>query len=184
MTIYNVSIQVGLLEFLKLMIGILQYQPSSEKIFSLDVSSMQLNELVFIRNPIIFPKIYSEINPLQIPKEKSKSDARINPLILQLHGLFYILQLHRLFYIWQLHRLFYILQLHRLFYILQLHRLFYIWQATSYLHWNAIRKFQTGLAFGNLHPWKSQLRSLLATVVLFPPTLWRLTWRRSFLEID
>ena len=31
MTIYNVSIQLGLLEFLKLMMGILQYQPTSEK---------------------------------------------------------------------------------------------------------------------------------------------------------
>ena len=184
MTIYNVSIQVGLLEFLKLMIGILQYQPSSEKIFSLDVPSTQLNELVFIRNPIIFPKIYTEINLFKSQKKNQNQTLESNPLILQLHGLFYILQLHRLFYIWQLHRLFYILQLHWFFYILQLHRLFYIWQATNYLHWNAIRKFQTGLAFGNLHPWKSQLRSLLATVVLFPPTLWCLTWRRSFLEID
>ena len=157
MTIYNVSIQVGLLEFLKLMIGILQYQPSSEKIFSLDVPSTQLNELVFIRNPIIFPKIYMEINLFKSQKKNQNQTLESNPLILQLHGLFYILQLHRLFY---------------------------IWQATNYLHWNAIRKFQTGLAFGNLHPWKSQLRSLLATVVLFPPTLWCLTWRRSFLEID
>ena len=33
MTIYNVSIQLGLLEFLKLMMGILQYQPTSEKTF-------------------------------------------------------------------------------------------------------------------------------------------------------
>ena len=33
MTIYNVSIQLRLLESLKLMMGILQYQPTSEKIF-------------------------------------------------------------------------------------------------------------------------------------------------------
>ena len=77
MTIYNVSIQFGLLEFLKLMMGILQYQPSSEKKFSLDVPSTQLNELVFMRTPMTFPKIYSEINPIQIPKEKSKSNTRI-----------------------------------------------------------------------------------------------------------
>ena len=80
MTIYNVLIQLGLLEFLKLMMGILQYQPSSEKTFSLDVPSTQLNELVFMRNPMTFPKIYSEINPLQIPKEKSKSNARIKSI--------------------------------------------------------------------------------------------------------
>ena len=111
MTIYNVSIQVGLLEFLKLMIGILQYQPSSEKIFSLDVPSTQLNELVFIRNPIIFPKIYTEINLFKSQKKNQNQTLESNPLILQLHGLFYILQLHRLFYIWQLHRLFYILNM-------------------------------------------------------------------------
>ena len=73
MTIYNVPIQLGLLEFLKLVMGILQCQPSSEKTFSLDVPSTQLNELVIIRNPMTFPKIYSEIRPLQ----KSKSNARI-----------------------------------------------------------------------------------------------------------
>ena len=77
MTIYNVSIQLGLLEFLKLMMSTLQYQPASEKTFSLDEPLTQLNELVFMRNPMTFPKIYSEINPLQIPKEKSKSNARI-----------------------------------------------------------------------------------------------------------
>ena len=33
MTIYNVSIPLGLPEFLKLMMGIQQYQPTSEKTF-------------------------------------------------------------------------------------------------------------------------------------------------------
>ena len=77
MTIYNGLIQRGLLEFLKLMMGIPQYQPLSKKAFSLDEPSTQLNELVFMRNPITFPKIYSEINPPQIPKEQSKPNARI-----------------------------------------------------------------------------------------------------------
>ena len=77
MTIYNGLIQLGLLEFLKLMMGIPQYQPLSKKAFSLDEPSTQLNELVFMRNLITFPKIYSEINPPQIPKEQSKPNARI-----------------------------------------------------------------------------------------------------------
>ena len=43
---------------------------------SLDVLSNQLNELVFMRNPDL-PKIYTEINSLQILKDKSKSNPGI-----------------------------------------------------------------------------------------------------------
>ena len=43
---------------------------------SLDVPPTQLNKLIFMRKPDL-PKIYLEINPLQILKDKSKSNARI-----------------------------------------------------------------------------------------------------------
>ena len=43
---------------------------------SLDVPLTQLNELLFMRKPDL-PKIYSEINALQILKDKLKSKARI-----------------------------------------------------------------------------------------------------------
>ena len=36
--------------------------------------------------------------------------------------------------------------------ITQLQELLYARQAISYLHWNVIRRLQTGLDFANLHP--------------------------------
>ena len=92
MAIYNVSIQLGLLKFLKLMMGILQYQPSSEKTFPLDVPSTQLNELVFMRNPMTFPKATRKSTLFKFEKKNQNQTLESNPLLLQLNRLFYTWQ--------------------------------------------------------------------------------------------
>ena len=94
----------------------IQYHAVAEKTLcrSLDVSSTKLNELLFMRK-LDLPKIYFEINPLQILKDKSKSILQSNPKILQLHGFSHA------------------------------------WQAASCLHWNIVRKLQTGLDFASVN---------------------------------